>query len=67
MEFRLVQMLVMILDALMVKCLAEHFKLWMGSHLVHRGIGQISTYSCFGHFSIIEISGEDNSISLHFI
>ena len=39
----------------------------MGSHFVHRVIGQISTYFFFGPFSIIESPGEDNSISLDFL
>ena len=67
MELSLVQMLVNIFDSLMVKYLAQHFDHWMGSHLVHMGIGQILTDFCFGPFSIIESSGEDNSTSLDFL
>ena len=39
----------------------------MGYHLVHRFIGQISTDFCFGPFSIIESSGEDDSTTLYSI
>ena len=60
-------MLVMSLDSLMVNFLAEHLGIWMGYHLVHRGIGLISIDFFFGPFSIIKIYGEDNSTSLGFL
>ena len=60
-------MLVMSLHYLMGKCLSQHLDLWMGSNLVHSGIGRISRDFCFGHFSIIESSGEDNSTFLDFL
>ena len=67
MEFRFLQMLVIILDYMMGKWLAQQFYIWMGSNLVHRGIIGISTDFCFGPFCIIESSDEDNSTSLDFI
>ena len=48
MELILVQLLVMSLDSLIRKFLVEHLGVLMGYHLVHRGIGQISTYSPLG-------------------
>ena len=66
MELIMVHMLVMSLNFLMVNLLAQKLELWMGSHLVNRGIGQISTDFCFDTFSVIESSGRDSSTSFDF-